>query len=503
MAEGGGFVVALYKFNKYNNSTKTPPEGYPYIQGWGFTKDPINIISPRVRFDYGTLTDNTEYNYARIPEFQDRYYFIRNWVWDSGFWWIELEVDPFASFRHEIWNSEQYILRSAYAYNGQIMDLYYPATGAVSSVVSAIVPQIQNNYSSGRYIVGVIGGASGQVGAVTYYAMTIEILHNLIDTLTEDNPTWLDMPEEIITTVQGVTGGADTDYESRETVYPEMLRAQINPLQYIVSCIWVPFNSVPQDGTARVKCGYWQLPVTAPVLGSTAIVITDSFTVPKHPQSARGNYLNFAPFSKYMLHLGLFGSYPLDTSNLSGVTNCDFIMQVDPVSGEGIVTIQPAGWGSGDPVLLQVSGQVGVPIQMSQISRDYFGTAVSAISGTLGNVAKAISGDFGGAIVGGLSAIGDAAMSGLPQLATRGSNGSLAGTFLRFELDAWFYSVVDDDNDHRGRPLCTKGVLKNYPGYLMCADADVDFQCTFAEKEMIVRALNTGMYIEYDVFPEN
>ena len=54
--------------------------------------------------------------------------------------------------------------------------------------------------------------------------------------------------------------------------------------------------------------------------------------------------------------------------------------------------------------------------------------------------------------------------------------------------------VVDDDLTSRGRPLCKVGQISSYPGYLLCADVEVNIGCTEAEHQMIKSYMESGFF---------
>ena len=94
------------------------------------------------------------------------------------------------------------------------------------------------------------------------------------------------------------------------------------------------------------------------------------------------------------------------------------------------------------------------------------------------------------------SNIGNAIKSAIPQLATSSKNGTISSFHFEPILYCEFYKVVDDDNEHLGRPLCKNVAPSTLPGYIQCLDVEVEIPCTKTENENIVSALESGFYYE-------
>ena len=62
-----------------------------------------------------------EYNYVYIDTL-DRYYWIKDWVRNNGLWYGYCAEDVLASFRSDILNTTQYVLRSSTTYDNSIID---------------------------------------------------------------------------------------------------------------------------------------------------------------------------------------------------------------------------------------------------------------------------------------------------------------------------------------------------------------------------------------------
>ena len=459
--------VNFFNFTKKINSTKTPT-------GTGTEYDVIikrgsSIINPTIELDAGLATSPANLNYAYISDWE-RYYFVSDWVFNDRLWTAKLTVDPMASFKSEIGSYSGYVLRSAQSYDGNIIDTLYPALTDITtqSHGTAQDPGFDDDFSGGSYVIGIMGKNNGQNGgAITYYqADSIAMIYLCNYLLDWSNYNVTDIEEDLF-------------------------KAICNPLQYVVSCMWFPFNPTHTNGNCYV--GWWDLSEAGlhPLTSSMQFTHSMTFTIPKHPKaSSRGNYLNTAPYSKYTLFAGPFGAIPIDTTYLLGQTSLITYMKVDCVTGSGKLVIEDS---SGNH-LEEHFAQVGVPIQMGQniINQN----AVSGVTGGVMNtIGAAVGGNPLGMLKSGLETIGNAAALSQSVPSTVGGNGSC--TFIDdWTLTGKFLDIADEDIVSRGRPLCKTKTISTLSGYILCSDADPDVACTDTELAQIVSYMNGGFYYE-------
>ena len=455
--------VNFYTFYKKPNSTKQPGgDGVTYkcnlIEPTSFTAPDIALVVP---------AKPTGFNYAYIPEFS-RYYFVMDWAYSAGLWRASLTVDVLASYKDSIGSQKQYVLRSAAKSDGRIIDTMYPTKNSPSNVFTYSTDAggenpFKSNFSEGLYIVGIINSDSGAIGCVSYYVFTNAQFRNFCNSL------------------MGTTSWA---YMGIEEISEELTRVLFNPFQYIASCIWLPVTSVATGGgVGAIPYGWWTLSASASRFGGDSKVAAATFKIPKHPQSGRGAYLNGAPFSRYMLSWPCFGQFALDPDIMGVSSNLYAQCFIDPVSGMGTLNIMTE-----KASLITTQTQVGVPIQIAQMAANYGGTAGSVISA----FTNGIIGNIGGA----LSSIGDAVSNAMPQLTTMGKNGGAGAYMFPPVLNSTFYSVVDDDVEHLGRPLCQDVTPSSIPGYMLCADVEIEIPGTKPEMENIVSLMESGFYYE-------
>ena len=480
--------VTLYSFSKRPNSTKQPMPS----EGKIFTcqlKDETSFLNPVLRFAPNTLTSGlfspTAYNYASIPYWQ-RFYYITDWTYNNGEWEATLIVDVLASFKGEIGNTSSYIIRSASQYNGDLIDTFYPATTvcAVNKQQFAYDFLYQTSVAEGCFLLGVINSLNNaQFGAITYYALTLTELSNMLQYLFSAN----------IYNNSSIT-------EIGQGLYQSMF----NPFQYIVSCMWLPWGANTMGNTtANIKVGYWDTGVT----GTIASTLFKQFgyfsgsSIILHPQwTTRGFYLNKEPYSKYTVYIPPFGVIPIDTAYLSheyeesghghnylhGYFYCDCIT--------GVCDLYLAitdGYGDladSYKYFTMRSAQVGVPVQLAQVMTDYLATA----SNGLGAIVSGFTGNLGGIF----NNIASAVESAMPKVSISGSNGCLSEVAEPPFIISEHYQIVDENRAEFGRPLCNTRTISQLSGYIQCGEADHSFSATKTESEEINRFMKEGFFYE-------
>lgn len=463
------FTVNLYTLSKRDNSTKRPTgTGTQYNC---IIKTGSGILHPTISLDLGKTNDPSQYNYAYIPNF-DRYYFIEEWYFDRALWTATLKVDVLATYKTEIGQANLYVMRCASEHDENIIDTLYPAKSGCSFASDTKT----NPWTDGlTYVVGVVS-QSATCGSQTHYGLLRASFTTLCSWLLSDVVT------------------EDNGFSINDATL-ELQRSLVEPLQFIKSCVLLPVPIGDTHGTAgaTVNVYGWASSVTGKVLTENdAIVKTYSFSIQKHPDtSSRGNYVNSAPFTAITLTVPPFGTFDIDTSVTCNASAVTATIRIDQITGKGTLTVSCNGI-----VLNRIEAQIGIPISMSSVTRDYLG-AVSNVGGAIGSVASGIaSGNIGGAVLGGLSGIGNAIQSLQARSNTIGTTGSYGSLLGDFRLDHQFFRPISDDNTHNGRPLCAKRVLNTLSGYMIIQDGDVAINGTSREDAELRNYLETGFYYE-------
>lgn len=464
--------ATFYQFAKRTNSTKRPSGG----QEFGIDlKAPCNIIDPEIKI--ATQSDPTGYNYCYLPTFS-RYYWVKNWTYADGLWTASLTVDTLASYRDEIGYSTEYVVRSSAKYNGTISDGLYPATAEVRSATSAFQGGFSETISGGFFVIGFIAKAANSIGAITYVVMTPGNAKKL--------------SAKLLT---------DVSYLSIDNaeISDNLTKVLFNPYQYIVSCNYFPFDVAELAAhlplVSNVDVGWWSVDVPCWILGADNNNLTKSVSVgiPEHPQAAsRGGYCNASPYTDYTIFLQPFGVIPLDASKLWGAATLSIQYVVDLFTGDSILRI----FTNTNQLVHETTAKLGVPIQLSNIAFDIpsgGGLLQTGIAAAFGGLQAAFSGgsisDVGNGIL-------NAAQATNADVASKGATGSTIAFDTCPYIVARFKILVDDNNEHHGRPLCQKVQLFSIPGFIMVDDPDIALPATAAEIDSVKSYMKNGFFLE-------
>lgn len=469
------FNIRFWQFEKRENSTKRPDHSEGIVLPCAL-KENCSAISPIFEINTVLWPDGnpTGYNYCLCPTF-NRYYFVRDWVYANGVWLAYLEVDVLASYRDQIANSEQYVLRSHTFQSPYIADLIYPAKAdpylVTYTALSKWVPYIKG----GTYVVGVINDDSDGIGAVHYYLFTQSNFNKFLNNML-NNPNWLEISD----------------------ISENLQKALINPMQYIVSCTYIPLSvytilnvdiTTAPDPLTSIKLGWWSFSATCYRMPEEPIVeIETTLSVPRHPDANdRGAYLNGPPFATYILTYPAFGNFELPAVKLATTSTLVCQILIDLVTGLSILRVKNSSDGA---ILTTVRSQVGVPIQMAQLS-------TNPIANLGGVISSAFSGGgIIGGILGGLSAIGNIADFVSPDVETRGSNGSFVELSGNPRIDATFLKLVGDDPEQLGYPTCARHKISEMFGYILVQDADITLAATAEENRRVKQYMDSGFFYE-------
>lgn len=447
-------ITIFSGFSKEHNSTKQPSGGTAVNC---YLKDDTSLINPVFVLDGA----NFSVNYV---QWGSRYYFVDDVVSIRNST-VELHcsVDAMASWKSNIGASSQYVTRSASAYNDYIIDSVYPSTVHTSFESVAIEGLFNTGLAS--VVVGVVGK-----NGLQYYLFTMATLQSILfDFLYGSGVSdWLDAPLTEISM--------------------ELQKELVNPFQYIVSCMVFPFQ-ITSDATGDLIFGYWTKS------GQIVDLVTpsarfkqqiSSVAVPRHPQSTiRGAYMNSAPYTRMTLNMPCFGTIPLDPQNYVDTSRLTVQLNTDLFTGVGELRLSNTG--DSDTIYTQ-SAQIGVPIQISQITQNLINTAVATVS-TIGSIA---TGNALGALFGAKSAIENM----MPQIQTSGSMGSLVNFIKQPMLTMQYKNLVTVDNEHLGRPLMERRTISTLSGFIQIENPDIDIPATTQEKDIISNYMRSGFYYE-------
>ena len=168
-------------------------------------------------------------------------------------------------------------------------------------------------------------------------------------------------------------------------------------------------------------------------------------------------------------------------------------IDVDIITGKSILRISTT---SGGTPIYQFNAQYGVPVELAQRT-SWTGSEIAAAGTSLITTSiSAASGNAAGALIGGIGFIGSIAEGFKESVQSNGINGSFAFLNTTPKLVAESYALVEEDNEHKGRPLCKLKKLNTLSGFIQCAEGDVQIPCTSTERDMISELLTSGFFYE-------
>ena len=460
-------ITVYDNFKKAVNSTKRPTGGRSISVR---LKDNCSVVNPIFRLK----SNDKNINYVK---WDNNYYNVNDVEFLAN---EEIAVycgrDPMATAREDIGNSAQYVVRAASAKDDLVCDMKFP-TFNIAVPQRQDLTELQSQISTrGTIVIGIINDTTNN--SVSYYAFdpTDSDFKAILAYMFSD--AYLD------SSVIGLS--------------KEIQKELINPIQYVVSAMWFPISksSINTFMDVDVKIGWWNTGLSASCIGSNGRIyddIIDVFNLPRHPQTAsHGKYMNGAPFTRYDLHCWTFGDIPIDP--LPFVEHNTIRLQVITDLYTGIADLYIDT--NNGTVINRQSAQFGVPIQMSQVSKNYLEMGMT----TVGAVSSAITSFGAGNIVGGTVGIAQGitsgVMSAIPQVRTVGSIGSKAPFEITPAISCQYYYQVDKDNITMGSPLMKVRQISSLSGYIECSNVDLITSLTPSEKSSVIQMMESGFFYE-------
>ena len=504
--------ITFYQFSKRTNSTKIVD-----VSGTTLTcelKGTTTIFNPTLVIKAVPAAWNPIWNYCYIPGFS-RYYFVDNWTWLNGVWECSLVCDVLASFKTEIGNMSEYVLRSSYEADSRITDDAYIVKAQAQTHMTMLPDFFVRVMTAGFYIVGIIGKESTATqGAITYYQMDADQMARLRAYLLSD--TFL--------SDQGLTNLANfIPADATKVIY--------NPYQYIVSCMWFPLQMSAIDSTwktqvSTIDFGWWNTGTgfSAYRLASNVpfYTRTEDISITSHPQITRGDYMNHSPYSSRVLRMSPFNEVQLPDAYFDTGDKLRLQFQCEFISGMGnleLHAVRPTGQDTVSETMFitRLTQKIGVDIQLAQVGTDYFGAYTQNLADanyqfdqTIGQLGSVDLSSYASAAKSGINVgsgiakaveyqtarMGNYLKAKAPQLLTAGANGSLLSLAQNNYLCETFYIAVDDDPAQLGKPLCKVKTLNTIPGYILVRTPDISLSCFEVERTLIAEFLTTGFFYE-------
>lgn len=445
--------INMYSFGKNENELKIPIGSGREIDC--YLKENTSVLKPTLILNFSPVI----YNYLYIPDFK-RYYFITDvrFIGNETFE-IQASCDVMGTWREYILNSTQYITRSASGWNKDILDNMFPATaGMKKNVLWRQQLTGISDYRTGIFVLGVLGNKSGIDSLpVSYYALNYEQFKSLNAFL--------------------------YNKESYGTmISDDIVKAFFNPLDYIVSCVFIPIKIDTEEWlSTNIEFGWFSTSIQCKLINYYSKEIANyDFPIDAHYNDFRQS----APWSSFRLWL-VNEYFTIPPEKIYNAKKASLSMSLDLISGLAMFTFKVDG-----KELFNTVQQFGCPIAIAQTRQDW--------TGTLSSVFSTASSVLSGNITSVFDNIVDAVDSLVPDPSVRGANGTLGTAYWKkgAVLEEYYFDTVELNPLRVGRAVEKTDVIKNYSGFTKVRNAEVELQGAYeSEFKSIASIMEGGFYV--------
>lgn len=419
-------------------------------------------------------TNDFQYNYLF---FEGKYYwladtkYIRNNLME-----ISASIDVLASYRTEILNTTQHVVRSASNGNPDIVDTMLSTDLTIESAkVSGTVNALAKD---GVYVLNVAGTGGGDnvSGFTKAYGMSadrLRVLANSIYTL---------------------------DAEAIDT----LARIFLSPFSSIVSVFWCPFNITSfGGGDEAISLGN----VTLDVNGNAIVQRVHKESVILTIPGLHGDWRDFQ-LTQFELYLPCVGFVPISARDIYGMTNITIECSIDILSGG--ISYRVAANNSDNLIAIGIYGAnsaVTLPIaQNNNIGNGgtSFWSWVGKNLGTLSSAWAAVTNfnGLGASYIPGVYRQGENTevyIGGTPS--ATGSYSSISAIEFGTDVELYASRMNTSENPMNansvfGRPCGLTKKLNELTGYCQTINACVGVAGELSHNQKINAFLNGGVYIE-------
>lgn len=466
-------------FSKRKNSTKQPTSGTPVDV---VLKDPTSVLNPTIRLRGYNASDMV---YAYIPSFQ-RYYFVESVTYEYPDTVIGLTVDPMASFKTDIGS-----------YNGLLertsdVNFYTPTvTDPLNSPTQECTHMVDKTF---------IGGTNELfTDGVGTFVLTVM-----------GDPPANDAPASVNGIARSYAlGSAQMSQIAVELLNPTKWQAIVNhfvnPMDAIISCIWMPIPITKFDTQQETISLANQAMLTSLFIKGRKITRTGTInTNGIYPTGSSDNYLLRPPYASYALYLPFVGVVPIDANVILSTGSLKYEVTVDAFTGDVIYVIQDAG---GEKIAT-FSGTCGTTIPVGSSGENnplgVAGGILTAIGGAIGMGVTLATGG-GAALLQGAAtfAAGAGAAMHSAEIHTQinGANSSALGAQagIMMEAHSWIYVPINSittGSDKNGLVCHKYGTPSNHPGFCQFINPSISIAGYDAERDQINDMMAEGFFYE-------
>ena len=448
--------ITVFNFKKRLNSTARPTDDGSTFEVECI--DPTNFLNPKIIFS--DLHSN--WNYAYIQEW-GRYYFMSDAVSiGANLWQFQLTVDVLATYKTEIGNTTAFVERSESKGQATLPNYSVLPLGQGSVKINSVSMSDLYDFEDGTYVINTCNAKDGSSGLYGGALRSISELGY----------------ETLLRKLYNADSFGDA-------ISDEVVKTFFNPFQYILSSMWFPIKKekMPEKTGASTMLGWWDSTVTSFPLSESGVSALESIDFPEVPTPEWCHYSK--AYTRYFLYIPSIGWTELERAYFqSAKVYVD--IATDFATGNCVAEVR-----SGVVPVLSLSGQMGVPLKISQV-----GSSLSGVTSIIGGALGALTGNIGGAIS---NTISGAQQALAPPLNSNGSVGNrfCMQHFNKLRIVALYREPTDSNTSSTvGYSYYADIKLNSLSGFIKCADAHCAIAGSESERQQIDSYLNGGFYYE-------
>lgn len=447
-------LAKFYTLAKKRNSTLQPAGAstdYDLI-----LKAPTSLESPTV-----IIKDfNPELNYC---QFNNTYFFVNDVIaMNNDLFEVSLIKDVLATYKTEIGNYTAFVDRSENNYNSLIID---GALTQTENIISTGTTTTSLGFTTTGTEVWKFIGKEG-------LGRTPQTLQTVSAPMFESD-SWLSISLQ------------------------ELIKANVDPYQYIVSGMWFPVS--PTQGSSFARPG-WNSGALSPwpsVDPKTPIELDVDVNLPENAYSDFRKYSS--RYSKYTVYIPTCGTIDIDASDMA--LGLHVKLTIDIESGRATAKLTNGNGG----LITIMSGVGGIPIHFGKTLSplaNIIQSAASVVGDLVGTGVSVASGSALGAVTGALgtvtSVIDGAVKAYTPPSHVSGNIGSIANIIKMPDIIVTLTNFGSGDLPVSvyGRPCCKTLLLSSLSGFIKCANASIALPGHADDTDAVNAYLNTGFYME-------
>lgn len=526
----------FYNFKKRRNSTKVPPASAGLVLGTICFKHPTDLIEPVIilAVDHGTENPDDaklqDCNYALIL---GRYYWITKMISvNLNHWEIHMEVDPMATYRRSIRESNVFAIYTSNLGSDELIDGRLPrrTNGSGTKVSTPLGWKFEGE---GTYILSVVNKNGVENFKITSLA-TLQTLLNAFDTYIEQVKNLVTKP-------------SDPDEESFDKDEPNksisknisnFAKSVVNSFKYLAEmifnvgsqtltvgdvgqnikcCIWFPFTVQSYGIAKEIVIGSFKTGITAEALPPQSFQELELPTFNAPNVGFEAAWLRRAGYAEWAIHLPFAGTYPLPQDLMYPNRPFKIKYSLNVLTGVCHISVDLVqADGGGARRIIETQAQLACNVMVGSVVPDLANMISNTISAqtSIGTAGMGIASALAGNPMGVLSGIGGAsntAQSGLNIIneainPTSYTVGGWSGAThvpadaLNIEIYCAHYGVSQSPPsgcaESVGTPTFRQVNLGSVNGYVLCNGASVACIGTAREIDAINSYLNSGAFIE-------